>query len=257
MLVIREHLDIIHSTQDYAREQLKNTDPDCCFLYTADEQTQGRATKQKIWLSPAKLNLYATYTIHVPINQRNLFFHLPQVVGLSIVEVLENVGFAEVEVKWVNDVLIHQKKVCGILCESDPSVHPGLIAVLIGIGVNVNVDKDFCQQVIQPVTSLKIECGKIFDKEIILEKITERLLKNISHLLSEGFQYFYSRILTKIAFREEYIQLDLGNKIIEGILDGIDSEGRLQIRIEENQMTRIEKFMTGSILRHKKIAEFD
>ena len=75
---------------------------------------------------------------------------------------LESFGF-HTSLKWPNDILLSEKKIAGLLCET--TAFSDLICVVLGIGLNVNMPIDLLNKIDRPATSLYAESGKSFDVE--------------------------------------------------------------------------------------------
>lgn len=134
--------------------------------------------------------------------------YFSQVASIAVSEVIEELGLWP-KIKWVNDILINQKKVCGILCESFPCrVFPDKMVILIGIGLNVNMSLEDCLKVDQPVTSLKIEAGKPWNKKNILNRLIFNLNRQLSVLMQEGFAPFVVPLKRRLIVKESVVQHD-------------------------------------------------
>jgi BirA family biotin operon repressor/biotin-[acetyl-CoA-carboxylase] ligase len=101
-------------------------------LIVAETQTRGRGRGGNSWSSPEGS---IAMTLVGPSVDAHRLMVLPLGVGAAVVAAVRALG-ARASVKWPNDVLIEDRKVCGILCES--SLGEGLARVFIGIGVNVS-----------------------------------------------------------------------------------------------------------------------
>lgn len=120
-----EYYKCIESTNDRAKEISKPN-----FLVFAEKQIKGRGRWGRRWESEIG-GLYFTFTL------RSNFEELQRitiVAGLAVAEALREIGI-KAELKWPNDVLIDDKKVCGILCELSGTYEEPIVAV--GIGINV------------------------------------------------------------------------------------------------------------------------
>lgn len=127
----------IGSTSAKAMELARGNAPEGTVVI-ADAQEKGRGRLERVWLSPAGVNLYTSIILRPPVPpQKAMALTL-----LSAVSVAESVGAfvpADISLKWPNDVLLAGKKVAGILTEMSSEVDRVNFAV-IGIGVNVNMD---------------------------------------------------------------------------------------------------------------------
>mmetsp|Transcript_14198 Transcript_14198/g.21886 ORF Transcript_14198/g.21886 Transcript_14198/m.21886 type:complete len:283 (+) Transcript_14198:136-984(+) len=136
-----QHHDIATSTQDLAKEAIATLEyPHQILTVTASEQTEGRGTTGRAWMS-SRGNVILTIGIQeeeVPV----LLTLLPLQVGILVAERLEKVlkeacnsKEHKINVKWPNDVLLNDEKIAGTLIES--KVVEGSTWFMIGIGVNL------------------------------------------------------------------------------------------------------------------------
>ena len=156
----------LSSTNDKARELAKNRKYN--LVVTAEKQKRGRGRFGRKWSSGLG-GLYMT----VLLKEENLdnVRYLTFIAGVSVAKTIKKFTNLNAKVKWPNDVLINNKKVCGILTETVTGKEN---YALVGIGVNVNQEK-FSKDVIKIATSLKIETNKNFN------------IKNISKIIIKNF----------------------------------------------------------------------
>ena len=102
----------------------------------AEIQTQGRSRRGTKWLTSIGTNLMVSLAFRFPSLQHLLGFSLA--IGVATVTALEQLGVRDLKLKWPNDVLIDERKVCGILCEAQTSAK-GIEGIVVGIGVNTGV----------------------------------------------------------------------------------------------------------------------
>jgi BirA family biotin operon repressor/biotin-[acetyl-CoA-carboxylase] ligase len=113
---------------------------------------------------------------------------------VALAEVVEVMAIKPT-IKWINDLLINQRKVAGILCENFSSpAFSGHYVILVGIGLNLNMSRSECEHIDQPATSLLLETGKTIDKDQLLDKISVILHAHIHRLLDDGFDYFTQKL---------------------------------------------------------------
>jgi BirA family biotin operon repressor/biotin-[acetyl-CoA-carboxylase] ligase len=252
--------DLIDSTQIYARSQLNELKPNEWNLYTANGQTGGIGQHNRVWVSPYGVNVYATYAFLLDEKDIAKVFCMPQVSAFSVANILTSEGI-NCSIKWVNDVLINSKKVCGVLAESFSNTlenkDSSYAAVLIGIGINVNSEAEHLSQVSQPATSMKIETSKKFDVGSIIASLSNALIYNISKLISEGFSVFGVQIKEKLEyFGGKPIVLKQTNKdgvsnYKVGYIKGIGDKGELTLANKEG----FETFINGCIARGSELKE--
>jgi len=160
------------STNDAAREIGCHRDDPEGIVVIADEQTGGRGRFGRTWISPPGVNLYCSVILKPDIVSGNV-----QVVTLAaavaVASAIRQETGINAEIKWPNDILVNNRKVCGILAETrSGGSSPALL--IVGIGVNVNMHRDaFDDDFKGLATSLKIEKkhsvnrGSLFQRDIV------------------------------------------------------------------------------------------
>ena len=158
-------------------------------LVLADAQTAGRGRMARSWFSPPGVNLYGSVVIRIAIDtQRTAAWlsWLPLMAALGAAEAIESVGSVDVAVKWPNDLLINERKVAGILCESAGSSGAGPFQV-IGIGINVNgTPEDFPDELRHMATTIRHEAGTVIDRNRLLARLLIELESCLEEFLSHG-----------------------------------------------------------------------
>ena len=162
------HFDEIDSTNNY----LKNSYPllNNFTFVSADYQSKGKGRNDRIWESVKGLNLMFSFLIKDP-QLLKISTHLSIMTAVEISKVLESYGLKNVSIKWPNDVLVNEKKICGILLEGQLPNY-----LVIGVGLNVN-QKEFPSNLRRPATSIVNE----LNEEIEIKQLRERLFANISN----------------------------------------------------------------------------
>lgn len=219
----------VTSTQDVLKRFVKNKNEIAVFAYT---QTRGRGRQKRIWYSPSG-GIYLSILMF-PTKQINT---IPLIAALSVIECLKEFNFTEVSIHWPNDVLLNNKKICGILCEKFHN------AVICGIGLNVNVKKLPIK--LPNATSLFIETRKIYNLDDILNKILKNFWMFYDRLQADKFRS--ADIYHYVSGLGEPIEVKLSSKeTIKGIIHNIDEDWALLVRTEEGL---IRKIYYGDVIR--------
>ncbi|MEX1013337.1 MAG: biotin--[acetyl-CoA-carboxylase] ligase [Waddliaceae bacterium] len=158
------HLKSIDSTNLFAKRELKGFPKDQLTLIIADIQTRGRGQFEREWISP-KGNLYMTSVRFLPDYPKDLT-KIPLKFARNIQKWLLQYG-VQAKIKWPNDLMVNQKKIAGILCET--AWFEGELAIILGVGLNVNMTTEEASKIDQAATSLKIETGQSFDLSQIVD----------------------------------------------------------------------------------------
>lgn len=186
MKLIHHHFETLISTNDWAKEKLASFDRNCLTLITADEQTKGRGQYGRKWISPKNKNIYASFCFFIDEEQQDPL-SLTHVLAITIANVLK-AHKVECRIKWPNDLIVKQKKMGGILCET--LYFTSQFGVIIGMGLNVNMSEDDLKQVEQPTTSLNLETDQIWEIPPLLQSITTLFQQKLRLFLDEGFSPF-------------------------------------------------------------------
>jgi BirA family biotin operon repressor/biotin-[acetyl-CoA-carboxylase] ligase len=134
----RIHLERVDSTNNYARQLVRDKMPVEGTVVTATAQTEGRGQRTNSWYSEPDLNLTASYILRPAFLAAKDQFMLSASVALAVFDVVKRIsGFETVKIKWPNDILVNERKIAGILIENSLR---GMVLdhSIVGIGINVN-----------------------------------------------------------------------------------------------------------------------
>ncbi len=188
MKIIRYHFEILGSTNTWAKEHALEFEQDALTLVTATGQTAGRGRFKRRWESPTALNIYATFCFFVDLAHSDIG-HIPQLLALSAADSIELLGFQSIKIKWPNDILLSDKKVAGILCETTMALEKRCI--ICGIGLNINMPLEEIQKIDRPATSLLLEGNQTYEVESVLELILNNFSHSLKEFIKQGFAPFF------------------------------------------------------------------
>ena len=198
----------------------------------AESQTNGRGRLGKTFISPEGKGVYLSYLYHPKENDdlRGLTARVALAVRLAI----EKVCLARPCIKWVNDILLNNKKICGILSEMSVEGDTGKVeCIVVGIGINVNND-DFPSSIKDVATSIEMETGKVFFRPEICGAVIEEL----NYLFSD-----LSRDKKIEEYKEYCVTLNKEIKFVEngeekvGFAFDIDQDFGLRVRVGDQEET--------------------
>ncbi len=233
--VVLEVFDTISSTNDYLlrKEKNKNKDIKICI---AEEQTKGRGRRGKSWISPKFKNIY--FSLNSYLKKEDLS-GLSIAVALSVSKVLTKINVMSL-IKWPNDLLVGNKKICGILIETAKVGE--LTKVVIGIGINVNME--YSELIDQEWTSIKLEKKQSVDRNSIITEMINQLCITLNKFEQEEFDYFINKFTSLDLLKDKQFTLkDKPNETFIG--KGIDNKGLLIAQNLKDQ--RIVKFSSGEV----------
>ena len=211
----------IDSTNNYLKNSYKLLN-NFTFV-TADYQTNGKGRNDRVWSSNEGENLMFSFLI----KDQDLLkkFHTLSIISaIEVAKLLEEYQFTGVSIKWPNDVLMNEKKVCGILLEGQI-----LEYVVVGIGLNVN-QKVFPDGLRRPATSLSLEANKDFNIDEIEQKLFSNIVRDLSNLDEEQYlEYFrnHNYLLNK------RVKVMVNGEPFIGEVLGIDANYFLQIKTSD------------------------
>ncbi len=235
------HFETIGSTNTWAKLNANTFNPDKITCITADVQTAGRGRFNRVWISPKSKNILVTFFFTLP-KQSPILSHVGQILGLSCAAILERQGFSPM-IKWPNDILLEGKKVAGILAETVTLDHS--MGVVVGIGVNVNMEKEPLDAIDQPATSLAVLTGRTFSVQELLEHLVHQFTADLAILKAKGFPPFHPHFDRLLAYKEKPVTCRVGSANTTGICKGVDKEGRLHIELPSGH---VEKISSGELI---------
>ena len=133
---VRLHVfDSVTSTNDLLREAAANGAPEFT-VYAAKQQTAGKGRQGRSFYSPPQTGLYLSILFRPQIAPADALMLTPMA-AVAAAEAVEQCAGKQVQIKWVNDLLLGGRKICGILAESQFSDADTLDYVIVGIGINL------------------------------------------------------------------------------------------------------------------------
>ncbi len=139
----------------------------------SEEQTGGKGRRGKSFISPKGKGIWMSIIMKPSIEPMKVSL-LTQIAAAAVNLALSDMGIESL-IKWPNDIIINNKKVCGILTEMSCELTMVNFVVL-GIGINVNVESDdFDEETSKVATSLKLEMGKKIDRKVLVAGILNNL----------------------------------------------------------------------------------
>ena len=208
-------------------------------VVAADSQTAGRGRLSRTWFSPPGANLYCSIILRMmrpPDRLTEWLSWLPLISALAAAEAIEQVSSTNVSVKWPNDLLISERKVGGILCESGTGTRSGPFQI-IGIGINVNVDpEDWPTDLSDSATSIWQERRIVVDRNRLLAQLLLELEQCLDELAIHGTDRIALAYYQRCSTIGHTVQATLANgDVVVGLAEGIGQDGSLRVRPQATQ----------------------
>ncbi len=182
-----KYFDSIGSTNDYSGELIKKSqDKDLKkldgMLVLAETQASGRGRFRRKWLSP-KGGLWFSLIIITDILPEELP-NLTLITAFSISEALMDACGISIDIKWPNDLYYGEHKLGGIL--SELKKESTLQIIILGVGINVNIDDQTLGELDNMATSIQKILGKAADRELIMAKILDNFERSYNYFSTTG-----------------------------------------------------------------------
>ena len=174
-------LPVVDSTNTYCKDLARNGAPQGTVVIS-DCQTGGKGRRGRSFLSPSGVGLYLSYLMR-PESGIDKISEITCWTAVAVCEAIRDCYGLDSQIKWVNDVLMNRKKICGILTEASFEAESGTInSLIIGIGININEKRSDFPDELEPIaTSISIENG---GKTFMRSELAAALIKRLDELAS-------------------------------------------------------------------------
>jgi len=211
----------------------------------AEAQTAGRGRHGSEWFSPAGENLYASVLFHPQIAPRELPL-FASIASLALAEAVWLEG-APARIKWPNDVVVHGRKLAGVLVEA-PVISGRVVYVILGIGVNLNVPATQLATALgdnaEGALSLHEVLGRDVDRNVFAASLLSRLEKWHQTFSTRGPDAVRAAWLARDALCGRRIEVRTGDTSCEGWYRGVGTDGSLVLETDDGRTRHI---FTGAI----------
>ncbi len=222
----------IDSTNEEAKRQAALGAADGT-IFAADMQTAGKGRRGREWSSPNGEDIFCSLLLR-PELPASAASTLTLVTALAVAAAVEKHSGMSCQIKWPNDVLLCEKKVCGILTEMELEMDE-ISYVVIGVGLNVNRE-DFPEELSGMATSLFRETGEKTVRAALLADVIKEFSLRYSRFLKEqsfaSFKEEYEERLVNIGREVRLIRR--GQELVRRAV-GIDEEGGLLVQNAEGE----------------------
>lgn len=210
--------ETVDSTNNYAKRILADGENDV-FLAVSAQQTAGRGRQGKVFYSPKGTGVYMSLVVHPDSPLQNAV-SATTAAAVAVCRAIEKITDKRPGIKWVNDVYLDGKKICGILTEAVSDFESATVSsVIIGIGVNIKT-ADFPDSV---------ENGGCLDADVgrarLVAAVSDELLKIVNGSYNDFIDYYRSHSIV-IGKNIKYLENGIWK---EAKATGVDDFGGLEI----------------------------
>lgn len=228
--------DSIGSTNTEAANQARQgADEGLCVI--ARQQSAGRGRHGRTWVSEPDAGLYFSIVLRPKFDVKYLSL-ITLMSGIAVYDTLKEFGLKP-DIKWVNDVLIGDKKISGILAETVDTQSGN--AVIVGIGINLK-SSNFPDEIAETATSIHAE------------HIGSVTSDNVEGALTKYLSYWYeilknddgpTEIIQNWRPRSSYfsgkaVRVTLPDGVLVGMTDGLEENGALRVKASDGSVTIVQ-----------------
>lgn len=206
-------------------------------LVIAGRQNAGKGRRGRGWISPKGENIYMSILLR-PEFEPSKAPMLTLVMAYSVAQALREKEEINAKIKWPNDVVLHKKKICGILTEMSAEIDY-INHVVIGVGINTNMEQ-MEAEIAEKATSLKIEEGRTVMRAGLIAQVMKYFEENYEKFMKDGD---LSGI--KDAYNDMLVNQDRDVRVLEPGNEydahaiGINETGELLVKKEDGSLEKI------------------
>ena len=227
-------LSAIDSTNSFLKDLAQNSTLQNYTAAVTNKQHKGRGQQEAKWITEPFKNL--TFSVFIEFDKLKIIQkkYLNFAISIAIYEVLIEKNLPKVFIKWPNDILSANKKICGILIENT-FIGERIKNSVIGIGLNVNQEK--FPNFLKNATSIKLQTSKNYDLDDLLYIVLDKIKEKINLLENYQFEYLEEQYLN-VLYKKNIPTMfkDTRDDIFIGMISGISDDGKLQILLEDDSI---------------------
>lgn len=211
-------------------------------IIIAETQSEGRGRMGRTFFSPCGTGIYMSILL-TPTSPAEYAVNITAIAAAATAKAIEKAAGKSTGIKWVNDIYLDGKKVCGILTEAATDTESGKLKyAVLGIGINVNEPENAFPE------DIKTKAGAIFENPV-----SKEIYENLVFDIVKNFFRYYKNPETKevlaeyrkrIMYKNEEINIINGEKTEKGILLGIEDDFSLAVKMPDGN---IKKLNSGEI----------
>ena len=230
-------LDTVDSTNTYAKTLARQGAPHGTVVL-ADYQTGGRGRMGRSFSSPKGQGIYCSVILR-PKAQPQALMHLTAIMAEAAARAVEESTGIMPQIKWVNDLILNGKKLCGILTEMELK-GADVDFVIVGVGINCKEKKeDFPTELQDMATSLEMELGHPVDREQVAKALVGQIALAEKDLLSNSIPWMNGYRDHNITLGKA-VQLHRNGEVRQGFAEDITDTGSLVVRFADGKRETVD-----------------
>ena len=203
------------------------------YLLVAGEQTKGRGRYKRNFFSPSGTGIYFSLLLRPDGMLAQQATGITTMAAVAMCEAIARLSGKEAKIKWVNDIYVNRKKVCGILTEASMGLESGTLDyVVLGVGVNVYPPVNGFPE------ELNHKAGVLFDEmqDDMKNRLIALFLENFwAYYLKQSDESYIEKYKEYSLVTGKQIQVLRQGQIREAYVRGIDDECRLLVEYRNGE----------------------
>ncbi len=228
--------DTVESTNNITKGLDSNSAPNGTTT-VANHQTAGRGRRGRTFVSPKGSGLYMS-TIVRPKFSIEYAPMITAAAACAVAEAIEYFCGSQVMIKWVNDLYLNNKKICGILTEASFGLEMRTLdCAVIGIGINVlSVNDSFDAELLKIASSVEDETGKVINRNKLCAEVLNRLENYMGRIENRSFLEEYRR---REYLTGNMVTANVGTRSVVGEAIGVDDNANLIVRTPSGEIVHL------------------
>lgn len=203
-------------------------------VVVAESQSAGKGRRTRTWHSPPGANIYCSVVVRgigPKCTLAEWLSWVPLTSALAAAEAIQTVTSLSLSLKWPNDLLLHERKVGGILCESS-HVSAADPTVVIGIGLNVNMPQESFPDDLRSIATSLFEVARHpIDRNRLIAQLLFELEQGLNELRTHGSERLRRAYTARCNTLGRRVRALMGpEQELLGMAESISTDGALQIR---------------------------
>lgn len=201
------------------------------LIVLAEEQTAGRGRRGRSFLSPTGTGIYMSFLFRPTPEQSSDVVLVTTAASVAVCRAIRNVLHEEPAIKWVNDIYLKEKKVCGILTEAVSDFESGRIdTVVVGIGINYREPQGGFPEEVKDIAGALCTKDDAVPRNCLAAGIINELFTLYENLSDKTYMADYKKWSNVLGKR---VRFSSENNWDYGMAENIDDDGGLIIRKED------------------------
>ena len=220
----------VDSTNNVCRKKADEGEPEG-YVAVAGAQTAGRGRRGRSFYSPADTGIYMSLLLRPENYSSDQVLKLTTMAAVAVSESIEKLSGKKAEIKWVNDIFVDGKKVCGILCEALYSVQSGnLECVIAGIGINAYAPAGGFPAEIAKSAGCVFGKTEVGLRNRLAAEVLNRFMAFYKDLAGD---YYYDEYRKRSFVIDKDIKVISGGNVVKAHVLDLDKDCGLVVRYED------------------------